>query len=142
MAVAVDAQFASLMNDMVAFSDLISTYLESDGSQRLWMIPAGSAGNFNPTAIAALGEPFDRAAINADLVAEYSGVGEDKVKVAMGLNVELGYMCMMERAFRERHRTVPRALALLAGRRKAHSDTTNVHEDSVEAFVQELLDTS
>jgi len=138
----VDAQFARLMDDMVTFSGLISTYLESTGAQRLWMIPAGFVGNFNPTSIANLGEPFDRDDVNSALVAEYSGSGESKVKVAMGLSVEIAYMCMMERAFRERHRTPTRGLTLLAGRRKAHSDATNVHKDAVEAFAQELLDTS
>ena len=141
----VDAQFTQLMDDMALFSSTLSQYLESDAMQRLWMIPTGAAGgwSFNPTDIPGIGDPFDRSDVNSDYADEYSGAGEDKIKVAMGLNVEIGYMCMMERAFRERHRTPTRALMLLAGRRAAHGDVVNgVHKSSVEGFVQELLDTS
>lgn len=141
----VDAQFTQLMDDMASFSGTLSQYLESDTTQRVWMIPTGYSGGwtFNPTDIPNIGDPFDRTDVNSDYVDEYAGSGEDKIKVAMGLNVEIGYMCMMERAFRERHRTCTRALMLLSGRRKAHSDTTaGVHKAAVEGFVQELLDTS
>ncbi len=141
----VDAQFTSLMDDMASFSDKIGKYLRSDTTQRLWMIPAGYSGGwtFDPVDIPNIGDPFDRTDVNLAYVGEYTGGGEDKIKVAMGLNVEVGYMCMMERAFRERHRTCTRALMLLAGRCKAHGDATNgVHKASVEGFVQELLATS
>jgi hypothetical protein len=141
----VDAQFSSLMDDMTDFSTKISDYLISDGStQREWMIPdaAGGGWTFDPTDIPNIGDPFDRSGPNATYAAEYSGSGspDNEIRTVMGTHVEINYMGMMERAFRERHRTVVRAQYLLAGRRKAHGDTSyGVHKASVQGYVTELF---
>lgn len=136
----VDAQFSSLMTDMTTFSDKIADYIKSDGTQRLWMIPTASGWTFNPTQIAGMATPFDRSGPNATYAAEYTGSGDDEIRVIMGTHVEIHYMGMMERAFRERHRTVVRAQYLLGGRRLAHGDASyGVHKASVQGYVQELF---
>jgi len=140
----VDSQFTSLMDDMADFSEKISDYLISDGStQRLWMVPdAAVAWTFNPTEPDKMGEPFDRTDVNKVYSDEYSGAAsaDNEIRTVMGAHVEINYMGMMERAFRERHRTVVRAQYLLAGRRKAHSDTSDgVHKAGVEGYVTELF---
>lgn len=143
MSVSVDTQFSQLMTDMVSLSAAIATYIQSTGAQRLWMIPTkvGGGWTFDPTDIPNLGSPFLRDNVNTQYANEFSGAGENKIKVAMGTGVEIGYMGMMERAFRERHRTPTRALQLLGARRAAHGGAGNVHKSSVEAWVQELLTT-
>jgi len=143
----VNPQFSSLMDDMATFGQAISGYLQQSpaGTQRFWMIPAGYTGGwtFNPVDIPNMGDPFNRTTSNSGYSAEYAGTGENKSKVAMGRNLEICYMGMMERAFRDRHRTPTRALMLLAARRGAHGNVTyGVHKASVEGYVQELLDTS
>jgi len=144
MTLAVDAQFTSLMDDVSADSLSIGSYLEGNAVQRPWMIPSGKTPGwtFDPTDIPDMGDPFDRTDVNQDYIDEFTGAGENKSRIAAGTSIEIGYMAMMERSFRERHRTPTRACMLLSGRRKAHGDAANgVHKGSVEAFIQEMLTT-
>lgn len=142
MPLSVDTQFSSLMDDMASFSDTIDKYLRGTDVQREWMIPSAAGFTFNPTDIANLGTPFDRSSINTEYSNEYTGSGgsTDEIRAVMGTHVEISYMCMMERAFRARHRLCARSLMHVAGRRKAHGDAVNgVHKAAVQGYVQELF---
>jgi hypothetical protein len=140
----VDAQFTSLMDDMQGFCDASEDYLRGVGTQREWMIPAGYTGGweFQPHDIPNVGDPFTRDQANQpnDLYKkEYQGLGDQEVRTIMGTHVEIHYMAMMERAFRERHRLPTRAMIHLGARHKAHADANGVHKYGVEGYVQELF---
>lgn len=142
MPLSVDAQFTSLMDDMADFSDKIQNYIRDASVQRLWMVPEGkdTMWEFDPTDPTDMYDPFDRDAIRTDYSNEYSGSGTNEIRAVMGTNVEIGYMAMMERAFRERHKLCPRALLHVAGRRLAHSHTSDgVHKAAVEGYVSDLF---
>jgi hypothetical protein len=144
MATSPFAQFTSLMDDMQGFSLRTYAYLFGSGYQRYWMIPTGYSGGwvFNPTNIAGLHDPFTRGEANTALSNEYSGSGDNQVNLTMGYGLQIGYMGMMERAFRDRHRTVTRAQMLVSGRKAAHGDASGVHKGAVEGHITELLNLS
>ena len=142
MPLAVDAQFTVLMDDMSDFSNKIQDYIKDGSTQREWMIPSGKDPMwvFQPHNVPELGDPFDRTDVGAEYADEYSGTGTNEIRAVMGTHIQLGYMGMMERAFRERHRICTRALLLVAGRRLAHADTTyGIHKVGVEGYVSELF---
>jgi len=144
MPLSVDTQFSSLMDDAVALSGYISEYLRGINTQLQWMIPTGitPAWVFEPTTIADLGDPFDRTAPNSAYSDEYTGSGSstNEVRAVMGKHMEINYMGMMERAFRERHRTSVRAGQLAAGRRNAHADSSyGIHKRGIQGYIQTLL---
>jgi len=133
-----DTNFTQLMDDMQSFADKTHKYLTQDGTQRLWMIPT-NASSHDPTDIQSLEDGFDRSTLNANYAAEYNGSGEDHVRVVMGTNMQICYMGMMERAFRERHRTACRPFSHLAGRKKAHGIADGVHKGSVWKHVDDTF---
>lgn len=144
MPLSVDTQFSVLMDHVTEYSGYISEYARGINTQRQWMIPDGfSPGwTFDPTDIAQLGDPFDRTAPNSAYSDEYTGSGSstNEVRSVMGKHLEINYMGMMERAFRERHRTVTRACQMVACRRNAHSDSAyGIHKRGIQGYIQTLL---
>jgi len=134
-----DTFFQLAMNDMKDINENNRKYLEADGTQRQWMIPTAFAASFEPLDVSALGDAFDRQQLNADYQAEYDGTGEDEVRVVMGLSTQLGYLAIMERAYRERYKTMPRVAAHTTGRTKAHGDANGIHTGSILPYIQELF---
>lgn len=130
------SEFSGLMTDFTNYSDRLYQYLYGNQVQRYWMVPT-ITGILNPTDIAALGNGFDRSQLHADYSAEHADNGQRNK--AMGYSIQINYLGMMERAFRERHRTPTRALMLLAGRKRAHSDPAGVPQGSVLAYVNDLF---
>ena len=120
----------------------IANYLGADGTQCPWMIPTGVSGwTFEPTDVPNLGEPFDRTQVNQDYQDVLSGSGStnNQLKETMAAHIQIGYLAVMERAFRERHRLMPRAFGLAQGRGLAHGDSTDgVHIGSVKQHVLDI----
>ena len=101
------------------------------------MIPAKAAQNFVPTAINTLGQAFSRSNLNQQYTAQLSNNG--MVGNTLGVGIQLNYMAMLERSFRERHKTDVRCQMHLSGRRLAHGDTSGVHTGGVQPYVQAFL---
>jgi len=134
---AVDANFTALCTDMQELAYTNDNYLRGL-SQRVWMIPTAAAP-FDPLSVPDLGAAFDRTGVNSAYSAEYSGAGENHIKAAMAANVQIGYMAMMERAFRNRHMTVTRASSHNNARKHAHGDVSNsVHLVAVRGYMEAL----
>ena len=135
-----DADFAALMEDMRAYAAREAAYWESDGTQKYWEIPTKATWTFNPQNIEAMKVPFNRSALNTQLSAEYDGTGDNEVRVLMGTELQINYMAMMERAFRERHKLALRSFAHRTARANAHADNSyGVHTHTVLGLVQDLL---
>lgn len=142
---AIDTNFSALMESVRAKSELLYQYLMVVGGssiQRLWMVPTAAGWTFDPLDIPNMGIPFSRVAVNSQYAQEYAGGGYNKIHVVMALSIQLNYSAMMERAFRDRHKTVVRATAHLGGRKAAHGSSSGVHIASVKAHVQDLLNIS
>jgi hypothetical protein len=140
MPLAVDAQFTILMTSMCTFSDSIADYYKDAGTQRVWMVPTAVGWSLDSVDPSDMSDPFDRIGPNGLYTAEYDGTGSDEVRGIMGSHIQIGYMGMMERSFRERHKTPTRAMLHVAGRRMAHGDTVDgVHKAGVENYVTDLF---
>jgi len=133
-----DAYFQTLMNDMKVFNNKNAEYLEGTGTQRRWMIPTQFT-TFKVFDIQNLSTPFDRTQLNADYKAEYEGTGDDEIRSVAGYSTQIAYLAMMERAFRERYKSLPRIGAHTMGRVEAHGEDDGVHEGSILPWVQELF---
>jgi len=134
--------FNDRLDDVQEHCQTIADYLSGDGTQRLWMIPKNVAGPwvFEPDEVEELKEPFDRSQVNTDYedVLKLVAGTDNEVKATMAAHIQLGYLACMERAFRERHRLLPRAYGMVQGRKMAHGDAVNgVHIGSV---LQHVLD--
>lgn len=142
-----DQYFTSALEDSRAQSQLIGDYVRGRSAngayvQRHWMIPT-RASTFNPLSIASLGTAFSRYDLNLEYAQQLSGTPSDTSgcighTIADGL--QINYLAMMERAFRERHKTDVRCQMHLAGRRLAHGDTNGVHTGAVKPYVQSFID--
>lgn len=137
----VDSNLDQLLTDLQQQSDTNADYLTGGGQQRVWMIPTNLPA-FDPFDVAGMGAAFDRTGVNAGYAAEYSGApsGTNTVNTVMGMNMQIAYMAMMERAFRERHKTPSRAWCHLAARKRAHGDAANsVHIAAVKTHIEDVL---
>jgi len=140
MAATVDALLQALLVKIRVHCDDIAQYELGGGYGRPWMIPPQNGWSGDPTEIEDLKEPFDRTDSNTEAVDVYTenrGIGE-----AAGREAEIGYMGMMERSFRDRHKTAVRAHLHAAGRRKAHGLVDGIHTGTmgVLSYIQGLLD--
>ena len=135
-----DPIFSARLEDVRSQCEDIANYLLGDvaKTQRPWMVPTNVAGwTFDPVDPTTMNEPFDREDVNQT----YKDVldTKDKGSAAMAAHVQIGYLGMMERAFRQRHRTVTRAYGLTQGRKLGHGDEDHsVHTASVEQYVVDL----
>ena len=114
------------------------------------MIPS-KAGSFKPTDIKNLGKAFDRTAVNQEYP-DMLNNGASETDGMMGNiivdGLQINYMAMWERSFRERHKTDVRLQMHVAGRRTAHglnkssgSDPIKgVHTGAIQPFVQNYID--
>jgi hypothetical protein len=102
------------------------------------MIPS-RAGTFSPTSIASLGTAFNRQALNQDYAQQMSGSGKSTVGDTIRAGLQINYLAMLERAFRERHKTDVRCQMHVTGRRIAHGLAGGVHTGSVQAHVQSFI---
>lgn len=138
----IDGRFYTILVDVTYACQYIGEYLTGVGTQRRWMIPSADlvGWQFDPTDVPTVGTPFDRANVNYGYGLQYSGGAGFKVNDIMGYSVEINYMGMMERAFRERHKLVTRATLHAAGRKKAHGDASyGVHIGAVAQYVTNLF---
>jgi hypothetical protein len=130
--------FQDLLKRMQENSDRIARYLRNGGESRPWMCPPEREWDGNPLNIDSLKKPFDRPKPNEDLQTALSQ--EDKpLADAMGAELQISYMGMMERAFRHRHMTPTRAAMHAAGRRTGHGDPAGVHVGGVQQYVQDMI---
>ena len=143
-----DSHFTQLMTDMQTKSLQIGQYLRGQQSgsayiQRCWMIPTYSP-SFSPTNVPNLGTAFSRTALNTDYANQLSGGGTATGYIGHQMvdGIQINYLAMMERAFRERHKTDVRCQLHLCGRRIGHGQTNGVHTGSVQPYVQSLIDNS
>lgn len=131
-----DATFSARIGNMQTFCGKIADYKMGDGTQRVWMT---FGTTFQPYDIPNLGDQLDRTSINQAYADEYSGSGDDEVRVTMGSHMQISYMAMMERAYRQRHRTPTRAHMLHAGRMLAHEDANGIHAAAVLGYITQVL---
>jgi len=139
--------FTTILTDLTTQSKLISdsirgTTAGSDYVERHWMVPSTS-GTFNPTDIPNLSTPFNRTALNTEYSQQLSGSSSSGGMMGNIIvdGLQIAYMSMWERSFRERHKTDVRMQMHLAGRRRTHGDPTDgVHKGCVQKYVQAFLD--
>lgn len=151
----VDARFENLMTDMENFCQKEADYYSGTSSTegKPWMVPESDTDSkltgwiFSPFNIEGMKTPFDRTDVNQLYQDEYdpskadSGSADNEIRVAMGANLQIAYMGMMERSFRERHKTPCRALLHATGRKKAHGDaSTGVHKQYVQNYITQVFD--
>lgn len=142
-----DVGFTAALDDAKTQSQLIGDYIRGKSAssyyyQRHWMIPS-RAGSFSPTSIADQGSAFSRFMLNK----EYSDNLNNGVTDTTGMmgniivdGIQINYMAMLERSFRERHKTDVRLQMHVSGRRIAHGLENGVHTGGVKAFVQSYID--
>lgn len=136
----VDAGFATLMRDMESLADNNCKYLKGEAYQRKWMLPTATPANWDPTDITDHGDIFDRQAVNDSYESMHDGtLSTATVADTMGCCMQIGYMAMMERAFRDRHKTVVRSTAHDCGRKRGHGSTLSVHTGSVLEVVTNMF---
>ena len=150
-----DSNFTQMLTDAQTQSQNIGNYLRggtASGSgsyvQRHWMIPS-RASSFNPTNISQLGYPVLRSSLNQEYsqqltTATSNSPGNQGATGGMVGNIivsglQINYMAMWERSFRERHKTDVRCQMHLCGRRLAHGDQQGVHVGLVQPFVQQFI---
>ena len=152
MSQTLDPFFTQLLQDVQTQSQLIADYIRgkvssttSTYTQRNWMIPSKANASFTPTDIPNLGQAFSRQALNQDysqqLINGASASGGMVGNVLVD-GLQINYLAMMERAFRERHKTDVRCQMHLCGRRLAHGDPNGVHTGAVKAHVQSFINST
>jgi hypothetical protein len=144
MSGSVDPNFSQLMTDMSNFAATNAKYAQSVSStQKLWMIPtnASSNGTWDPvlgSAIQNLNAAFGRSALNSSYSNAHTSSGNTVADV-IGFHTQLAYMAVMERAFRERHKTVARATIHNGARKIAHGSGVGVHLGSVLQYMTNMF---
>lgn len=141
-----DAYFTQALTDSQTQSQKIGDYMRggtdvSGYIQRHWMIPS-RAGTFVSTDIANLGTAFSRRDLNLDYTAQHTN--DPTATSGMVGNVivdglQINYLGMLERAFRERHKTDVRLQMHLCGRRLAHGDAAGIHV-AIKNYTQNYID--
>ena len=144
-----DPGFTTGLTDMTTQSKRIADELRGNTDSggyiaRHWMIPSRS-GTFNPTDIFNLSTAFKRTDLNKEYESQLTSKRSSTTEGMMGNiivdGLQIAYMSMWERSFRERHKTDVRMQMHLAGRRTTHGDpTAGVHNGCVKKYVQSFLD--
>ena len=138
----VDPKFSTLMGDMQLLADNNAKYLMATGNyQRKWMVPSDAPATWDPLDdITDHGTLFDRATVNQQYADTHNGTDSSAVVAdTMGYSIQLNYMAMMERAFRDRHKSVVRSTAHDCGRKRAHGEQLGIHKGSVLEAVSNMF---
>ena len=100
-----------------------------------WMIPGDLK---DPLDAGLVGEMFDRGEIGQNFAEVYQAESPGATGDAPCLKIQAGYLQAMERAFRVRHCTLPRAAMMAAGRAKGHGDENGTLQNGFGRYVQAL----
>ena len=132
-----DVYFQEMLKQLAAWSGNNASAATGIGT-RQWMIPAArNQWQRDPTDLESIKDAFDRAALN-ESAQEALHKGRSTAEVA-GAKLQCSYLGAMERSFRIRHRSAPRALAQSAKRREAHGDPGGVFIGGVLTHIQNIL---
>lgn len=132
--------FQDLMERIRCRSEQIAVYMTGNQTYpRRWMDPPDRGWDGDPLNIEDIKYPFDRAELNQEAEDLFSDSDGTTGKCG-AREIQLAYMGMMERAFRLRHMTTPRAEMHSAGRRTAHGSYEGIHVGDIIKYVQTMLD--
>jgi len=117
----------------------IHLYLAGTTQPRRWMIPPLRGWDGNPFNISDMQLPFDRTNINVEADNNLNAL-TGTVGIGGGKSLQINCLGMLERSFRQRHQSNVRALAHVAGRRKAHGEQNGIHTGDILSYLQNILD--
>lgn len=101
-----------------------------------WMTPEGLS---DPLDAAGTSAAFDRGEIGQNFAEVYQAASPGTTGDGPCLKLQAAYLQAMERAFRVRHCTLPRAAMMAAGRAKGHGDPDGTLQNGVVRYVQDIL---
>lgn len=109
---------------------------------RVWQRPPeGSTWTGRHSDIAGIADAFNRDELNDNYKRVIAGVGGSTGTRGdlIGLGLQIAWVGALERAYRARHASAPRRLALAAGRRRGHGSAAGVFTGETTALVQDVI---
>lgn len=110
-----------------------------DLDQRVWW-NTKAGPNIDPLNIPGVVLKFDRQKVNTnfgELIAD--GANPGALGDVISVKTQCDYVAIAERAYRARHCTPVRSIALAAARRRGHGDPLGVFQGGVLRYVQDML---
>lgn len=130
-------RFKKQMDQLKAYAEDMAKALSNDG-QADWMLPDRNGWDGDLFNIEDMKKPFDRSEHYEDFVNVCSDSSSPGVVGDLAaIQIQGDFLAAMERAFRERHKSLPRCLIQASARQEGHNQ--KVLDAMMTGYVQRIL---